>query len=90
MHVWLMENQKSFSDQTLMNAARSLGLDPGQLIAKMDSPEVAAALQEDIMAGRRTGLRGIPHLIVGGKKVPRWRLEGARVPEMIMQEVGGG
>jgi len=86
MHAWLMENQKTFSDATLRQAATNMGLDPDALVLQMQTTDVSAAIQDDTAAGKKMYLRSIPFFFVNGKEVPRWRLKGGRVPELIIEE----
>lgn len=73
MHDWLLANEDKYSDDALRAAAGSLGLDAKALFDAIDSEEVKAAIQEDITAGQRAGLRGIPMLLINEKFVPRWQ-----------------
>jgi protein-disulfide isomerase len=95
MHVWLMEHRKEFSDETLRGAAAEIGLDPDALFKEMESPEVQAAIAQDIDGGKSLprlrigtppGLHAIPTLFVNGRWVPRFKLSGARILDMIMEE----
>ena len=99
MHVWLMENRKRFSDETLAAAATEMGLDADALLAEMDSDAVRDAITDDIAAGEklprlrlgvRPGLYAIPTIFVDGRYVPRWRLEGHPVLETILQQAADG
>ncbi len=86
MHEWLFANIPTFSDATLRAAAAGMGLDPDALFIEMESPEVAAAINEDATAAKRLGLTGLPFFWVNGKKVPFWNLEGEPLPERIVEE----
>jgi protein-disulfide isomerase len=87
MHEWLMTNWKQYSDDALRQAAGGMGLNVDALLATMGSPEVAAAIAEDIQAGRNLLWRsGIPTIYVNGRNVPWWRLEGQPVIETIITE----
>jgi protein-disulfide isomerase/uncharacterized membrane protein len=86
MHEWLFANIDEFSDETLRAAAAGMDLDPDALFAEMDSPEVAEAIEEDSLAGKRMGLRAIPFLFINEKRVPRARLEGRPVVERMIKE----
>lgn len=86
MHVWLIDNVKSFSDEALRRAAAEQGLDPDALFAKMESPEVEQALKTDIAGGKRMIPRGIPTLYINGRWVPRFELEGHDILGLIFAE----
>ncbi|MBN2560545.1 MAG: thioredoxin domain-containing protein [Phycisphaerae bacterium] len=94
MHVWLMDHQEDFSEETLRQAATEMGLDADALFAAMDGPEAAAAIEEDTRAAKpdqKSGgsllyRGGIPTIYVNGKVIPRWRLEGKPILRMILDE----
>ena len=87
MHDWLMTHTKEYSDDALRQAATEMGLNPDALFATMNSPEVAAAITEDITAGRPMLWRnGIPTVYINGRVAPRWQLEGQPVVEAILDE----
>ena len=86
MHEWLFANMDRFSDETLLAAAAEMDLDTDALLAEMDTPEVAEAIGEDCLAGKRMGLRSIPFLFINERRVPRTRLEGKPVVERMIEE----
>ena len=86
MHAWLLENQESFSDQTLRAAAEMLGIDPAALLVEMEKPATAEAVQEDTRLGGRLGADKVPSLYINGRRVPRWKQEGESIlPEIIAE-----
>lgn len=89
MHEWLLANQSRFNDQTLRQVAPGLGFDADALLAQMDTDETAQAIAEDVRAGKRLKVQGVPHLFINGKRVPRWRLQGHDVLQQIMDEAAG-
>ncbi len=76
MHVWLMTNLETFSDETLAQAARDMGLDPQALFAEMESTEVAREIARDATLGARLGLRAVPFIFVNGRHLARWNKPG--------------
>ncbi|MCP3905767.1 MAG: thioredoxin domain-containing protein [Planctomycetes bacterium] len=90
MHTWLMENQVPLDDAKISEGARAVGLDPAALLKEMQSPEVAAAIQEDGAAAKRQGLRGVPFAFVNSKNVVYWSLAGEPLPERIIEEAAAG
>ena len=85
MHEWLFANMDRFSDETLRAAAAEMNLDADALLAEMDTPEVAEAIEEDCLAGKRMGLRSIPFLFINERRVPRTRLEGQPVLQRMIE-----
>ncbi len=84
MHTALMRTGEAVDEQTVRSAALELGIDSQELIATMESPDVAAAIEEDARAGQILGLRSLPLVIVEGRRVPRWDLEGADILPRIV------
>jgi protein-disulfide isomerase/uncharacterized membrane protein len=87
MHQWLMDNQKSFSDETLKAAASGMGLDPAALLQEMGKPAVAAAIAEDADAGKRLGLTGVPMIFIDDKWVPRTTREEQNIVITILRQL---
>jgi protein-disulfide isomerase/uncharacterized membrane protein len=87
MHEWVADHVDDFSVASLRAAATEMGLDPDALVAKMESPEVEAALQEDIRAGKLTGLRSVPWFMIEGRWVPRWLKQGDSIIDEIVAAV---
>jgi len=81
---WLTANGLQYTDDALRQALSAMGLDAARVFAEMDSPEVSSAVQEDIAAAKQVGVRGVPHIIVDGRQVPRWKLAGQPVLELII------
>ncbi len=76
MHDWLMTNQETFSDETLTQAARDMGLDPAALFQEMQSVAIATEIARESQFAQRMGLRSIPFLFINGKLVHRWNKDG--------------
>ena len=67
-----------------------MGLDPSSLLSEMESPEVAAAIREDILASRRirqprgvNGPQGYPAVVINGRYIPRWKFDD----EILFNEI---
>ena len=86
MHIWIMEHQKEFSDAAVRAAAPSMGLDPGVLMAKIDSPEVAQVVAEDASLGFRIGIPEIPRIFFNGKLLPRWNIPNQFLIERVIEQ----
>jgi protein-disulfide isomerase/uncharacterized membrane protein len=76
MHDWLMNNQDTFSDATLTQQARDMGLDPDALFREMQSVAIATEIMKEAAIAQRMGLRSIPFLFVNDKLVHRWNKPG--------------
>jgi protein-disulfide isomerase len=79
VHAWLMAHRSDYSDELLRASAPVFGLDPDALFAEMEKPTVASAIEEDIRAGKGDGLRFIPRIIINGRWLQRFSLEGENV-----------
>lgn len=89
MHDWLLNNQSRLNDEALVQAAPQLGFDADALLNEMDSNESAEAIANDVQAGQQLDMRGVPYLLINGKRVPRWELEGHDIIQLIMDEAAG-
>ena len=86
MHAWLLENQESYSDQTLRVAAETLGIDPAALLLEMEKPATGEAVQGDTRIGGRLAADKVPSLFINGRRVPRWKQEEESIlPEIIAE-----
>ena len=66
MHDWLFEHQDSLDDDDLLEAARSLDLDPDSFTRSMNSDAVRTRVQEDFRSGMRSGVNGTPTFFING------------------------
>jgi protein-disulfide isomerase len=73
MHAWALENQQNLSAESLAAAASGMGIARERFAAAMESPEVAAAVDEDVRTAYATGLASVPWVFLNIKRVPRWR-----------------
>lgn len=85
-HAWLMDARAPFDAAKLAAGASATGLDSAAFQEELASPGVAAAVRADVEAARRLGIHAIPLLYVDGRRVPRWRLEGAPLLERLLAE----
>jgi protein-disulfide isomerase len=86
MHAWLMDHQRQFSEEAVIKAAASIGLDTQRFVAEMGSAGTAAEIAADATAARDLGLRGVPFIFVNGKRVPRWRVGNEEILGGIADE----
>ncbi len=89
--VTLME--QAAADE-LRAAVGKMGLDADAFFRALESAEAAAAITQDLDAGKRLprlrhgarpGLHGIPTVFVNGKWVPRWRIGADPVLDDILE-----
>ena len=87
MHDWLMNNQDTFSDETLTQQARDMGLDSDALFREMQSVPIATEIAKESAIAQRMGLRSIPFIFINDKLVHRWNKEG--LLDAIFGELSG-
>ena len=75
MHEYLMQGRGAFVPSLTPDAAMAGGLPTADLVLLMKAPEVEDAVRDDVEAGKKLGLRGIPVIVINGRKVPRWKLD---------------
>lgn len=90
MHAWLFANQEKLSEEFIRTNIATLGIDAEKFIAAWNAPETAARITEDVAAGKRANLTGIPALYVNERSVPRWRRENDNILERIINEAAAG
>lgn len=89
MHDSMFANRNAVSMQLITDLADYLEWDNEVLVRYMQSAYVDDAIAEDIMAARRHGLRGIPTIIVNGRKLPRLTIGGeAGLPYILDHLLG--
>jgi protein-disulfide isomerase len=76
MHQLLFANQRNLGAAELTENARKIGLDVARFEADMKSPEVSAAVQEDVKLAQSVGVRGTPTIFVNGKLLQTRTLDG--------------
>lgn len=86
MHAWLMASEVVPDEALLARQAQVQGLDPAAFTRALASPRALDAIRADVSGARALGIHSIPLLLVDGRRVPRWKLEGERVPELVIEE----
>jgi protein-disulfide isomerase/uncharacterized membrane protein len=90
VHDWLMANQNGFSIDDFREFLGTSGLDAEAIIARMTSPEVSGAIQDDTGEFYAKKMSTLPHVWVDYKDVPRWKLEGDDVIRAIVERAADG
>lgn len=97
MHAYIYDHVKDLSVNGVVQEAASIGLDADKFKAKMNSPEVKAAIMEDARGAKPTKdtksmaqillyRGGIPTVYINGKVVPRWKLRDEIVITKILDK----
>jgi protein-disulfide isomerase len=60
-------NAGPITDQSLAAAARAAGLDPVQLKAAADAPDIADAIADNLALVRTLGMSGTPSWVIGNR-----------------------
>ena len=68
-HVKLMETRGRINGERAIALAREMGVDIAKLQRDMESPEVKATIQENVVLGDRLGLSGTPAFVVGDEVI---------------------
>lgn len=90
LHVALMGARAPLDEAGLRGAAQAAELDPAVLIDALALPSARTAVLGDVESARRLGIHSIPFLIVAGRRVPRWRIEGTELLEPLLREAMTG
>ena len=83
-HTKLMETRGRVNGERALAVAREMGLDVERVKKDMESPDVRAALQENVGLGDKLGLSGTPAFVVGDEVV-----SGAVGAEPLRQAIAG-
>ena len=90
VHDWLFDNQLAHDEASIRVALPSLGLDPDEVFALLDSDDVMRAIRADAIWLRQQRLRSPAMVLINNKRVPRWSPEGGiRVIRAIVEKAGG-
>ena len=77
---WVNENREQLvSPDIATRLVDHLAIDSSRFLQEMASGEVDAAIDEDVRAVFRFPARGFPALVINGRFVPRWELNGESV-----------
>ena len=85
VHERLMAFEGRASEAAFLELASELGLG-GEVAGLLRSADVRAAVQADVASARRLKIHSVPLLFIAGRHVPRWKVDGATVPETILAE----
>ena len=66
MHDVLFENQQALEDESLVEYAAALGLDPHRFLNDLSRHAFAGRVREDFLSGARSGVNGTPTFFING------------------------
>lgn len=66
MHDWLFENQLYLSSESILGAARELGLDTDAFVEDLGTHAFRDRVQSDFLTGVRSGVNGTPTFFING------------------------
>ena len=69
-HNALMQASEQVTEETVMEIARTVGLDPEQLRADMQDPSIQAAIARNLQLADALGIDGTPSFVIGDRLVP--------------------
>ncbi len=84
-HEELFENHKGLNDKKIQDIAKDLDLDMEKFAKDMNSVAVARMIKNDLLNGRKIGVRGTPSVFINGKILKKRNLAG--FSEMIEAEL---
>jgi len=86
VHKLFMTTQQSVSLNSLANTAASVCSQSAETIADIAaSADVAIRLRDDINSKLRVWKRSVPVLIIDGRFIPRWEMEGTTGKDTLLQ-----
>ena len=86
VHKLFMTTQRSVSLNSLTNAAASVCSQSAETIADVAaSVDVGIRLRDDINSKLRVWKRSVPVLVIDGRFIPRWEIEGTTGRDTLLQ-----
>src|SRR5207237_10672759 len=64
---WMFDHQDALSSDELRGAAKTLGMDAGKFDPCLSSGKYADAVQANVKAGNKAGVKGTPAFFVNGR-----------------------
>lgn len=89
LHAWLMSRGAGLTGPGVLEGGPLVGLEPQVLAQAMEIEELKAAVLEDIGAASAVGITAVPMIIIDGRVVPRWKLDGESLLEAMIEEAAG-
>ena len=90
-HEWLLQNGPGIrGEQSLVDGAAEVGLDPVLFQEALRGPEAEAMVAEDVRLGGQVRFRGPPAICINGRHVPRYTLEGHDILGTIVEAAAKG
>ena len=68
-HDELYKNYNNLSDQKIREIALGLGFDQAAFEKKMNDPQIASQIRQDIRDGAQAGVRGTPTIFINGRRL---------------------
>lgn len=72
----LFKNYSKLNDQKIKEIAFAVGLDQPDLDQRLNDPEIAGQIEQDIQDGLRAGVRGSPTIFINGRRLKNRSLQG--------------
>jgi protein-disulfide isomerase len=69
-HNALMQASEQVTEETVMEVARTVGLDTEQLRADMQDPAIEEAIAHNLQLANALGITGTPSFVIGDRMVP--------------------
>ena len=84
MMEYLMNAGQQVTQPEIIAAGVRMGMDRDQLMETMDSQEIDALVQTDVLRSKSWGMRSFPAIVVDGKLIPRWKLGDKLIIEQVV------
>ena len=78
-HDLLFKNYNRLNDQVIGEFAIGLGLDQAQYQNKLKDPSIERRVRQDVLEGRRAGVKGTPTIFINGRRLRDRSLRGFQV-----------
>ena len=82
---YLMNAGQKVTQPEIISAGVKIGLDRDAFLEAMDSQEIEAQVQTDVLRTKGWGMRTFPAIVIDGKLVPRWKLDDKPIIEQCVE-----
>lgn len=75
LHDRLFIDYNKLGDQKIREIALDLGFNTAEFETQMRDQKVLAKIRQDILDGKRAGVKGVPAVFINGRRLKNWSLK---------------
>jgi len=78
-HDRLFIDYNKLDDQKIREIALDLGFNTAEFETQMKDQKVLAKIRQDILDGKRAGVKGVPAVFINGRRLKNWNLKEFKI-----------